>query len=125
VTPEDIWSDWMQDGDRYYQERVYCEALNAYTIGLQINPNNPLLLSKKGNTLYMLQQYETAYLVYAEALNNSNVVVIVYEYILEYSNNVEANLWWLQDLLHSQYQVEILYEGLARVVHQMEQEIVE
>ena len=122
---EDIWSDWMQDADRYYQEGAYCEALNAYTIGLQMNPNNPLLLSKKGNTLYMLQQYEAADLVYAEALNNSNAVVIVYEYILEYSNNVEANLWWLQDLLHSQYQVEILYEGLARVVHQMEQEIVE
>ncbi len=125
MTPEDIWSDWMQDGDRYYQEGAYCEALNAYTIGLQMNPNNPLLLSKKGNTLYMLQQYEAADLVYAEALNNSNAVVIVYEYILKYSNDVEANLWWLQDLLHSQYQVEILYEGLARVVHQVEQEILE
>lgn len=116
---------WIHDGDRYYQEGNYCQALSIYTNVLQSDPSNPLLLSKKGNTLYMLQQYDAADLAYAEALNNSNAVVIVYEYILEYFNDLESNLWWLKDELYSQYNVEIIYEGLTRIVYQIQQELVE
>lgn len=125
MTSKDKWADWMQVGDRYFQEGHYCEALSAYTNGVQINPSNPLLLSKKGNTLYMLQQYEAADLCYAEALNNSNAIVIVYEYVLEHSNDVEDNLWWLQEVLYSQHQLEIIDEGLVRIVHQVGQEVLE
>jgi HJR/Mrr/RecB family endonuclease len=116
---------WIQVGDRYYQQGDYCQALNVYTNVLQSDPSNPLLLSKKGNTLYMLQQYDAADLAYAEALNNSNAVVIVYEYILENFNDLETNLWWLQDKLYSQYNVEIIFEGLTQVVYQMQQELIE
>lgn len=112
-------------GDRYYQEGNFCEALSAYTLELQRNPSDTILLSKKGNTLYMLQQYEAADLCYAEALNKSNAVVIVYEYVLEYANDVEANLCWLQGQLYSKHQLDIIPEGLVRIVHEVEQEIFE
>jgi len=62
---ENNWLSWMQEGDRYYQEGSYCEALFSYTQGLQMDPSNSLLLSKKGNTLYWLQQYEASDLSYA------------------------------------------------------------
>jgi tetratricopeptide (TPR) repeat protein len=121
----DNWLSWMQEGDRYYQEGHYCEALSSNTIGLQTDHFNSLLLSKKGNALYRLQQYEAADLAYSEALKTSNAVVLVYEYILEYADNLEENLGWLQEMLHSQYQVKIISEGLTRVIHQAEQEILE
>jgi HJR/Mrr/RecB family endonuclease len=116
---------WIQEGDRYYQEGDYCQALLIYTNVLDNDPSNPLLLSKKGNTLFMLQQYNEANLAYSEALHNSNAVIIVYEYILENFNNLNANLWWLHDTLHSQYKVEIIYEGLTRIIYQIKQELAE
>ena len=115
----------MQEGDRYYQEGHYCEALSCYTQGLEMDSSNTLLLSKKGNTLYWLQQYEAADLSYAEALQKNNAVVLVYNYVLEHTDNLEGNLGWLQDVLHAQYQIEIISEGLTRVVHQVEQEVLE
>jgi len=35
MTPGDNWLYCMQEGDRYYQEGYYCEALSSYTNGLQ------------------------------------------------------------------------------------------
>jgi len=125
MNPGNNWLSWMQEGDRYYQEGHYCEALSSYTTGLQIEPSNPLLLSKKGNTLYWLQQYEASDLSYVEALKTNNAVVFVYEYVLEYANNLDGNLGWLREVLHSQYQVDIIPEGLSRVIHQVEQEVLE
>jgi len=125
MTPGNNWSSWMQEGDRYYQEGCYCEALSFYTTGLQMDPSNSLLLSKKGNALYRMRQYDAADLSYVEALKTSNAVVLVYEYVLEYADNLEGNLGWLQDVLHSRYQVEIMPEGLTRVVHQVEREVLE
>jgi tetratricopeptide (TPR) repeat protein len=125
MTPGNNWLSWMQEGDHYYQKGSYCEALSSYIQGLQMDPSNSLLLSKKGNTLYWLQQYEAADLSYAEALQKNNAVVLVYNYVLEHTDNLEGNLGWLQDVLHAQYQIEIISEGLTRVVHQVEQEILE
>ncbi len=116
---------WMQKGDRYYQEGNYCQALTFYTFVLQNNPSNPLLLSKKGNTLYMLQQYDSADLAYAEALDNSNAVVLVNDYIIDNFNHLDSNLWWLQNKLYSHYNVEIIYEGLNHLVYHIQQEISE
>jgi hypothetical protein len=75
--------------------------------------------------LYCLQQYEEADLCYSEALKTSNAVILLYEYVLEYANDIEGDLGWLQELLSSQYQVEIIIEGLIRVIHQTEQEVLE
>jgi tetratricopeptide (TPR) repeat protein len=125
MTQGNNWLSWMQEGDHYYQEGHYCEALSSYSTGLQIDPSNSLLLSKKGNTLYWLQQFEAADICYAEALQKSNAVVLVYDYVLEYTDTLDGNLGWLQEVLHSQYQMEIIPEGLSRVVHQVEQEVLE
>ena len=51
---------WIQDGDKYFQEGNYCKALIVYTNVLENDPSNPMLLSKKGNALFMLQQYNAS-----------------------------------------------------------------
>ena len=60
MTPNNNYYNYTNDGDKYYQQKDYCKALYSYNIVLQNNPSNPLLLSKKGNTLYMLKEYQAA-----------------------------------------------------------------
>ncbi len=122
---EEKGSVQVQPGDYYFQEGRYCEALSAYTNELQIHPYDPVLLSKKGNTLYQLQQYEAADLSYAEALHHSNAVILVYEYVVEHVHALEANLWWLQAALSTQYHLDIIPEGLMQIVYHVAHEVLD
>jgi len=59
--------EWIEDGRRFAEQRLYADALAAYEQALLIDPHYALAYFYKGHVLYGLQQYTTALIAYEQA----------------------------------------------------------
>lgn len=59
---------WLKKGNRYYRDRDYHAALEAYTLALQINPRRTTAYNNKGFALYKLKRYSAAFNSFKQAI---------------------------------------------------------
>ena len=59
---------YKRNGDRYYKEKRYNQALSWYESGLRVNPNNINLLVSAGNALFKLFNIERSIPIFYKAI---------------------------------------------------------
>ncbi|QHI36466.1 Lipopolysaccharide assembly protein B [Kordia antarctica] len=67
-------SYYYQRGVGYYNKREYQKALDIYAIGLKKFPDDAMMLSFKGNTYLILNEFEKALACYSVSLKNKEKI---------------------------------------------------
>lgn len=65
---------YKRNGDRYYREKNYAQALIWYNLGLQINPYNYNLMISAANAYFKMFDTRTALPLYYKAIKKANKI---------------------------------------------------
>ena len=83
---------YKRNGDKYYKEKMFSNALHWYNSGLEKRPNDIFLLISKGNALFHLYSYNDALASYYEALCRSKKLRVFHRFINKNISDFSYNL---------------------------------
>ena len=100
-------SNWLKKGNSCYRKGRFCEAIDYYTLGLQENPYNTILQTKKGNALSRLGCISEAINCFYDATTKAGAFEMLARYVRDNYKNIGKNLKEVQQMLKSKYNIPI------------------
>jgi restriction system protein len=116
-------STWLKKGDSYYRKGRFYEAIDYYNLGLQENPYNTILQTKKGNALYRLGYIRQANGCFYLATTQAGAYEQLRRHVYQHYNNISRNLRNVQQMLKSRYNIPILQNPLKKFLISLKSQI--
>lgn len=91
---------WLTEGDYYYANKQYSNALTAYEQAIRLDPDDAFVYINKGYTLFHLNQYPEALTTFERAIHLDPNPAIFYinkaEVLNKLNRHIEAHFTSLQ-----------------------------